>query len=231
MDHVADVELDPPQGATGDCSARSIESPELRHWSACMRELSLHILDAVQNSLEAGATLVALVIDEDLPADQLTITVRDNGRGMDEATLARVRDPFYTTRTTRKVGLGIPLFQAAAERCGGGLTIASQVGRGTTLQATFQHSHIDRAPLGDITGSLLSIILGGTCDVHYVHRVRTGKQDDKAIGDQGGDDLREFEFSTAELKAELGDVPLSHPAVREWLRQFIAEGEAALFTR
>ena len=177
-----------------------------------MRELSLHILDVVQNSIEAGATLIRVVIDEDLAEDRLTITVQDNGRGMSKDQLARVFDPFYTTRSTRHVGLGIPLFQAAAERCNGNLTVTSQVGAGTTLQATFQHSHLDRAPLGDIEGTLLVIILSGSSGVHYVHRVNG----------------RGFEFNTADIRAELGEVPLTHPAVRQWLRQFIAEGEREL---
>jgi Histidine kinase-, DNA gyrase B-, and HSP90-like ATPase len=177
-----------------------------------MRELSLHVLDVLQNSVEAGATLVHLVIEEDLAADLFVITIQDNGRGMDEATLARVFDPFYTTRRTRHVGLGIPLFRAATERCNGDLLLTSQVGVGTTLRATFQHSHLDRAPLGDITGTLMSFVLGGGCDLSYEHRI----------------DGREFSFDTTEIKAELGDVSLLHPAVRKWLGDFIAEGEAAL---
>lgn len=177
-----------------------------------MRELSLHVLDALQNSLEAGATSIDLTIEEDLAADLLTITIRDNGRGMSEEQLARVFDPFFTTRNTRHVGLGIPLFRAAAGRCDGDLTVTSQLGEGTTLRATFQHSHIDRAPLGDMTGTLLAVILSGSCNVHYVHRV----------------DGREFEFETADVRAELGGVPLTHPAVRKWLHRFIAEGEAEL---
>lgn len=177
-----------------------------------MRELSLHILDALQNSLEAGASLIELIIEENLTADRLIITVRDNGRGMSEEQLGRVFDPFFTTRSTRHVGLGIPLFKAAAERCNGNLTITSQLGKGTRLQAAFQHSHIDRAPVGDMTGTLLAFILGGQCDLHYVHQV----------GEQ------QFEFDTAEMCAQLGDVPLTHPAVRKWLREFIAEGEENL---
>jgi len=177
-----------------------------------MRELSLHILDVLQNSVEAGATLVYLVIEEDLAADLFVITIRDNGRGMDEATVERVFDPFYTTRKTRHIGLGLPLFKAATERCNGDLILTSQVGVGTMLQAEFQHSHLDRAPLGDITGTLMSFILGGSCDLSYEHRI----------------DGREFSFDTAEIKAELGDVSLLHPAVREWLRDFIVEGEASL---
>jgi len=179
-----------------------------------MRELSLHILDALENSREAGATFVQLSVVEDVQTDRLTITIRDNGCGMDKEMLARVTDPFYTTRNTRHVGLGIPLFQAAAERCNGGLAIASQVGKGTTLEATFQHSHIDRAPLGDMTGTLFSFVLGGSCDLDYLHRVNGA----------------EFAFRTTELKAELGDMPLSHPAVRPWLRNFIADGETAVKT-
>lgn len=177
-----------------------------------MRELSLHILDAIENSLEAGATLIEVTIAEDLAADRLTITIRDNGQGMSEEQLIRASDPFFTTRRTRHVGLGIPLFKAAAERCNGSLRITSQLGKGTTLEATFQHSHLDRAPLGDITGTLLAIILSGSCDVHYIHRVNG----------------REFAFHTAEVRAELGDIPLTHPRVRQWLEEFIAAGEAKL---
>ena len=177
-----------------------------------MRELSLHILDALQNSVEAGATQIELIIDEDLAADWLNITIRDNGRGMSEAQLARVYDPFFTTRSVRHVGLGIPLFKAAAERCNGSLTVTSQLGKGTGLQATFQHSHIDRAPLGDMTSTLLAAILAGSYDVHYIHRV----------------DGQEFELQTADVRSELGDVPLTHPAVRNWLQEFIAAGEEEL---
>jgi hypothetical protein len=177
-----------------------------------MRELSLHILDAMENSLEAGATLIEVTIVEDLTADWLTITIRDNGRGMSEAQLARVFNSLSTTRSTRHVGLGIPLFQAAAERCNGSLTITSQLEKGTTLQAIFQHSHIDRAPLGDTVWTLLAVILSGSCDVHYVHRV----------------DGQEFTFHTADMRAELGEIPLTHPSVRRWLEEFITEGEARL---
>jgi len=210
-----------------------------------MRELSLHILDALENSLEAGATAIELTIEEDMRADRLTIAVRDNGRGMSKAQLDRVFDPFFTTRTTRHVGLGVPLFKAAAQRCNGDLTVTSQPGEGTTLQAIFQHSHIDRAPLGDIQGTLLAVILAAASDVpphpvipsearnltpsearnltpsearnltrniHYLHRV----------------DGQEFEFSTADMRAELGEIPLTLPPVRKWLQKFIAEGEEKL---
>lgn len=204
------------QDAECKCAARSIESPVLENWVACMRELSLHILDIIENSLAAGATRVEVTIEEDLLADRLTITVQDNGRGMSQEQVARALDPFYTTRTTRHVGLGLPLFQAAARQSNGDLTIVSELGQGTTVQAFFQHSHIDRMPLGDMTSTLMAAILKGTADIHYIHRVKT---------EQGN---QEFEFDTASIKAELGDVPLTHPAVRQWLDEFIAEGEREL---
>lgn len=196
----------------GQCELRSISSPDLKDWSACMRELSLHILDALENSLEAGATVVDLIIEEDLAADWLAITIQDDGRGMSEDQLARISDPFFTTRETRHVGLGIPLFKAATERCNGELTIESQLGKGTTLRATFQHSHIDRAPLGDITGTLMAVILSGSCDLRYAHKV----------------DRREFTFSTKDIRSKLDNIPLTHPAIRRWLRDFIIEGEESL---
>ncbi len=189
-----------------------------------MRELSLHILDILQNSVEAGATAVELTVVEDLAADRLTITVRDNGKGIPPDSLPHLFDPFYTTRKTRHVGLGLPLLKAAAERCNGDVTIASEAGAGATLTASFQHSHIDRAPLGDMVGTLLSFILGGACDLRYVHRVRREGEGGTPTGRGEG----EFELDTAGIRAALGDVPLSHPDVREWLRQFIAEGERDL---
>jgi hypothetical protein len=184
-----------------------------------MRELSLHILDILENALAADATRIELTIEEDLTADSLTITVKDNGRGMSQEQLARALDPFYTTRATRRVGLGLPLFKAAAERCNGGLAITSQAGQGTTVRVTFQHSHIDRAPLGDMTGTLMAAILRATVDIGYVHRVKR----------EGA--IQEFDFDTASIRAELNEVPLTHPSVQQWLRKFIAEGERELRLR
>ena len=178
-----------------------------------MRELALHILDMVENSIEAGACYVALTIDEHPETDTLTIVVQDDGRGMDTTTVQQVRDPFYTTRTTRHVGLGIPLFAAAAERCAGGLEIESELGKGTKVTATFQHTHIDRAPLGDLPSTLMCILMRGTCfDLHYEHHV--GR--------------RAFVLDTSEIKSTLEDIPLSHPEVRKWLGEYIAQGEQEL---
>ena len=184
-----------------------------------MRELSLHILDVLENSLEAGATCIALEIVEDTVRNRLTISITDNGRGMDQETLARIADPFLTTRTTRHVGLGIPLFKAAAEHCNGNLVITSEVGVGTKVVAAFQRDHIDRAPLGDMKNTLLGVTLAhgragaGKCDLHYRHYL----------------DERVFEFDTAEMREALGDVPLDHPRVRSWLEEYLCEGFAALY--
>jgi anti-sigma regulatory factor (Ser/Thr protein kinase) len=180
-----------------------------------MRELSMHILDLLENALEAGATRVELTVKEDLQADWLTIIVRDNGRGMDAAMASRALDPFYTTRTTRHVGLGLPLFAAAARRCDGDLRLQSAPGRGTVVTATFRHSHIDRAPLGNMTDTLLAFLLSEreiTAHLHYHHQFNGWT----------------FEFDSAAIQAELGDVPLSFPQVREWLHDYLTEGEAEL---
>jgi len=182
-----------------------------------VRELALHVLDILQNTVEAGATRVTLTIQEDIPADRLTITVIDNGRGMDAATVARVTNPFYTTRTTRHVGLGLPLYAMAAEQAGGGLRIVSQPGLGTTVEATFQLSHPDRQPLGDMPSTLLAFLLSErTPELRYSHHLSR-----KPVSGSTG----VFEFDTVDIRAELGDVPFTHPAVAQWLVAFLEEGE------
>ena len=173
----------------------------------------MHILDVLENALEAGATRVELNINEDLAGDRLTIEVRDNGRGMDAETAQRAVDPFYTTRTTRHVGLGLPLLKAAAERCGGGLTLVSAVDEGTLVRASFQHSHLDRAPLGRMADTLLAFLMSEReAQLVYRHCVGEGV----------------FELDTAAIEAELDGIPLSHPQVRDWLQETIVDGEAGL---
>lgn len=175
-----------------------------------MQELSLHILDLVQNSLTAGARQVEVKVLEDLAQNLFCISVQDDGCGMTPAQCQAALDPFVTSRTTRKVGLGLPLFKAAAEQAGGGLVISSTVGVGTIVQAKFQHDHLDRAPLGDMAETLVGIIaLNESCRVLYQH----SKVD------------REFRLDSEEIKGILGDVPLSHPEVVAWLGQYIRENE------
>ena len=143
----------------------------------------------------------------------LTLRVEDDGRGMDADTLQRVRDPFYTTRTTRKVGMGIPLFRMAAEMTGGSLDIVSEPGKGTAVTASFSLSHIDRMPLGDMAGTVTALIrLNPGVDFVYRHTV----------------DGRSFEMDTRELRAQLGDVPLSEPDVMEWIDGYLREQEDSL---
>lgn len=178
-----------------------------------MRELSLHLLDMVQNSIEAGASKIEITIDEDLKADLLRLEVSDNGSGMSEDLIARVLDPFYTTRKTRHIGLGLPLLLEASRRCDGDLKIRSNPGTGTTLQATFRHSHIDRAPLGDMPSVLIAVLLSeNPVDWIYTHRV----------------DEEEFRLDSSEIRKELMGVPMTHPKVRHWLLDVLNEGESSL---
>lgn len=137
-----------------------------------MRELALHILDIIMNSIEAGATRVILVIMESVKNNGLTIVIRDNGRGMPPDLIETVHNPFMTTRTSREVGMGISLFKQAAERCDGYLDIKSQVGRGTTVSAFFKLNHLDRSPLGNIEETLTNLIVGSP-DVHFVYLHKT----------------------------------------------------------
>ncbi len=158
-----------------------------------MRELSLHILDVVENGITAGAGRIEIRVEESRPADRLSIAVRDNGRGMPPEKAGNPEDPFITSRTTRRVGLGLSLLAAAARRCEGDLSVAAAPGRGTEVRAHFRHSHIDRAPLGDMAGTLSMLILGNPhIDFVYAHTV-DGEEltlDTRELID-GGADLRD----------------------------------------
>jgi len=133
-----------------------------------MEDLSLHILDIAENSVRAGANLIKITIDEDINKDILTIEIEDNGEGMDEETLEKVTDPFFTSKTVRKVGLGVSLLKEAARMTGGDLEITSSPGKGTNLKATFQYSHIDRKPIGDMTATMITLIFGNR-DTRFIY--------------------------------------------------------------
>ena len=141
-----------------------------------MEDLSLHILDIVENSIDAGAKKVEIRIYEDLKEDRLIIEITDDGKGMDEAMLKKALDPFFTTKTVRKVGLGLSLFREAARMANGDFSIKSEVGLGVMLRATFQYSHIDRKPLGDMAKTMTTLIIGNP-GIHfkYLHR-RNGQE-------------------------------------------------------
>lgn len=171
-----------------------------------MRELALNILDIVENSVKANAELVKIEVIA--TGNLLSITIADNGCGMDEDFLSRVTDPFTTTRTTRKVGMGIPLFKMAAEMAGGEFSIKSEKGKGTTVTATFQIDNIDRAPLGDLADTMVTL-LSDDFATEFLLRVEI--------------DGEEFEFDTRELKAQLDGVPVSEPEVLLFVRDMIKE--------
>ncbi len=175
-----------------------------------MKELSLHILDLVQNSVSAGASLIEIIIEENLIDDFFKITIKDDGWGMDKDLIEKIRNPFFTTRTTRKVGLGIPLMEAACQRCAGNLTIESEKGIGTIVTAYFKHSHIDRAPLGNMVDTFITVILG-KADIDYIYK---HKMNDK-----------EFIIDTRQLKQILGlEVSISNPDILAWINEYINDG-------
>lgn len=124
-----------------------------------MEDLSLHILDIVENSIEAKASKIEIIINEDVKRDLLTIKIKDNGKGMNEETVKKVLDPFFTTRTTRRVGLGLSLLAQATKESNGNFEIESKVGKGTEIKATFQYSHIDCKPIGNIKDTLTTLLV------------------------------------------------------------------------
>ena len=181
-----------------------------------MREISLHIMDIVENSVAAGAKRVQISVVEDTKKNQLRIAIKDNGRGIPEHRLDQVLDPFYTTRTTRRVGLGLSLFREAARRCDGEFALHSKVGEGTEVSASFRLDHLDLAPLGDMASSMTSLIMGNPeVDFVYTHE-RNG---------------RAFQIDTREVRKELEEVPITHPEViktiGESIRESLEEIEAA----
>lgn len=178
-----------------------------------MKELSLHILDIVKNSVSAGASRIGLTLTQ--AADgALTIVISDNGRGMTPEFLAAVTDPFTTTRTTRKVGLGLPLYRMAAEQTGGSLAIESAPGRGTTVTAVFHTGHLDCPPMGDFAQTAAMLVQGSPAvEWTVVHTTPKGS----------------YTFSTAEVREILGeDIPLDAPEVFAWMSEYLAELEESV---
>ncbi len=173
-----------------------------------MRELSLNVMDVAQNSVRAEAKLVKIIVNESDKDDFLTISIEDDGCGMSEEQVNQVIDPFFTTRTTRKVGLGVPLFKLSAEQTGGAFDIKSKIGEGTTTTAKYKKSHVDMTPLGDIN-STVEILIRCNPDIDFVFTHST---------DNGS-----FTLDTRELREVLGDVSLDTPDVLEWIKQYLEE--------
>ena len=168
-----------------------------------MQDFSLHILDLVENSINAKAKRVEIKIDEDEGNDLLTIEISDNGAGMSEEMVAKVLDPFVTTRTTRKVGLGLSLFSQAAQNCNGEATIRSEPGKGTRLTGRFQLSHIDLKPWGSMVETILTLVVGNP-EIDFLYQHHKG--------------AFEYSLDSAVIKRELDGVSLSNPDVVTLLR-------------
>ena len=173
-----------------------------------MNEIALHILDIVQNSIQAQATKIEILISENLTEDLFEIVITDNGKGMTDAQLREVTDPFFTTRTTRKVGMGIALLKQGAEQTGGSLEIKSTVDSGTYLKAVYHHKHVDRPILGDIAGTM-TLLIGANPQIHFIYNHQTP--------------LSSFEFDTDEVLEELGGVPVNDPDILKALKELIEE--------
>ncbi len=174
-------------------------------------EISLNILDVAQNSIRAGTSLTEINVAVRTASDRLTVVIKDNGCGMTEEQVRRVTDPFFTTRTTRKIGLGIPFFKMAAENTGGSFSIESEKGRGTVVTAIFGLSHIDRMPLGDMNFTIHSLVTLN-CDIDFLYSYSV--------------DERSFSLDTREFREILGGVPFNTPEVSEYIKAYLAENEA-----
>jgi len=174
-----------------------------------MRELSLNIMDVVQNSITANASFISITIEQSDSLRRLKVSIQDNGKGMTPEQISQVTDPFFTSRTTRKVGLGIPLFKMAAEQTGGSFHIESQIDKGTMIYAVFDTSHIDMTPLGDIN-STISILIRCNPKIDFLYSFKTDKGD--------------FDLDTRALREILGDeVELDNPDVLSWIEGSLKE--------
>lgn len=179
-----------------------------------MKELSLNVLDLVENSVKAGAAETHIELLHEKHENLLTIRISDNGCGMTPEFLETVTDPFSTTRTTRKVGMGIPLFKLAAEMTGGRFKIHSVLGEGTTVEAIFCAAHIDMPPVGNMADTVVTLL---RChpDSDFVYR--------RAYGDQ------DFELSTKEIRMLMEGIPLNSPEICAFVRDFIVENTNEIY--
>lgn len=168
------------------------------------------MLDVAENSTRAGASLVTILVKADTLSDLLTIVIEDDGCGMSPEQAAQVTNPFFTTRTTRKVGLGIPFFKYAAESTGGTFHLESQLGKGTIVTATFVLSHIDRMPLGDISSTIHTLIVyHPETDFLYTYRYNDAS----------------FTLDTREFRQVLGDIPFSSPEISAYIMEYLTENK------
>ena len=178
-----------------------------------MRELSLNVLDIVQNSITANANLIEIELIEEINNDILKINIFDNGKGMTDEQIKSVTDPFYTTRTTRKIGLGIPLFKMVAEMSGGSFKIESTVGSGTKIYTSYIYSSIDRMPVGNINETVSMLIrMNPYIDFVYTHTFNE----------------KSYSLDTRELREQLENVPLDTPEVIDWINDYLTENDSMI---
>ena len=169
-----------------------------------MEDISLHILDIAENSISAGATVIKIRIIEDASKDIFTVEIEDNGRGIPADIIEKVLDPFYTTRTTRKVGFGLSLLAQSAKEAGGDIHIKTRDNTGTTITAYFKHSHIDRKPLGNIADTII-VLIAGNPDIDFVFTYDKNKNT--------------YCLDTCQIKAELDGIPINLPPVISAIRK------------
>ena len=177
-----------------------------------MPEISLNILDVAENSVRAEASLVEITVSVQPGKDTLTVVIKDDGCGMTPEQVSQVTDPFFTTRTTRKVGLGIPFYKYAAESTGGSFSIQSELGKGTRVTAVFGLSHIDRMPLGDITSTIHNLIIYHP-DTDFIY---TYQYDDSS-----------FTLDTRQMREILDGIPLNAPEVSDYILEYLTENKQA----
>ncbi|XMB86870.1 ATP-binding protein [Mycoplasmatota bacterium WC44] len=174
-----------------------------------MNELSLHILDIAQNSITANASVIEIEVNEDIVNNELYIKISDDGIGMSSDVLENVRNPFYTSRTTRKVGLGISLFELSCIQSNGDFQLESQVNVGTKLTAKYEYNNIDRAPLGNIVDTIYLLSINES-DVNIIY---------KHIYNQ-----KQFVFNTNEIKEVLDGVSLKEYSIMKWMKEYLLNG-------
>ena len=178
-----------------------------------MEDLSLHILDLVENAIAAKAKKIEISIQEEPKEDRLVIEIKDDGMGMDQEVSQKAADPFFTTRSSRRVGLGLSLMAQAAQEAGGRLRIESELEKGTKVVTTFQYHHIDRKPLGDMTETMTTLLLGNPeLQISYIHQ-KDGKS---------------YVLNSQMLKERFKNQSLTHPEVIQWLRRHLREGLAQI---
>jgi hypothetical protein len=173
-----------------------------------MEDLSLHILDIAENSIAAGAGKIKIKIIEDTKKNFLTIEIADNGKGMDKDAVRKAYDPFFTTKTVRRVGLGVPLLAQAARESNGSISIVSKKDRGTTITANFQHNHIDRKPLGAIEKTMVVLIVANP-ELDFLYEHRRNKH--------------VYSLDTVKIKKKLGKIPINDPKAIKFIKDGISK--------